>query len=170
MRMETNPPRLSAFWSLFYFFFRWSPFSAYDDHSMPSPFPTFIDALGTSLATSLFYGVCKANYSAFSSSFHDGADLRIFIDFLSLLSDRNFPGMDEKFAILWVGWTARPCGISVPQFQPFLSPTSQLSSFLPPSSWRSLFKFQDTPWAPNSSSPPFVDAVALRLPAFICHR
>ena len=138
--METNPPRLSAFCSLFYFFFRWSPFSAYDDHSMPSPFPTFIDALGTSLATSLFYGVCKANYSAFSSSFHDGADLRIFIDFLSLLSDRNFPGMDEKFAILWVGWTPRPCGISVPQFQPFTYP-SLLATTLP---------ISDTPRSPNA--------------------
>jgi hypothetical protein len=49
-----------------------------------------------------FTGALKANYSVFSSSCHDGADLRIFVDFLSLLSDRNFLGMDEKFAILWV--------------------------------------------------------------------
>ena len=38
----------------------------------------------------------------------------------------------------------------------FLSPTSQLSSFLPPSSWRSLFKFQPYPTAAKllySSSP-----------------
>ena len=115
-------------------------FSAYDDHSISSLFLTFNDALGTSLGTSPFYGVYKANYSAFSSSFHDGADLRIFVDFLSPLSDRNFLGTDEKFAILWVEWTSRPCGICVPQFQPFTS-ASLLATTLP---------ISDTPRSPNA--------------------
>jgi hypothetical protein len=58
----------------------------------------------------------------------------------SLLSDRNFLGMDEKFAILWAGWTPRPCGISVPQLQPFTSP-SWLATTLP---------ISDTPRSPNA--------------------
>jgi hypothetical protein len=69
----------------FYFFFRRSPFSACDDHSTSSLFRTFIDALGTSLAISPFYGVCKANYSALPSSFLDEADFQIFVNFLAFL-------------------------------------------------------------------------------------
>src|SRR5271155_471426 len=41
--------------------------------------------LGTSLATSPFYGISKAIYSVFSSPFYDEADLRTFVNFRSFL-------------------------------------------------------------------------------------
>jgi hypothetical protein len=131
------------------------------------------------LATSPFYGVSKANYSAFSSSFHDGADLRIFVDFLSL-SDRNFLGMDEKFAILWVGWTPRPCGISAPSFNLSLLPPCWRPPyrFLIPHGRQMLFHFpsearlaianagEQSPrlLQANPTFPTFIDALALHLP------
>jgi hypothetical protein len=130
------------------------------------------------LATSPFYGVSKANYSAFSSSFHDGADLRIFVDFLSLFSDRNFLGMDEKFAILWAGRQ---------DLAAFPSPSFNLSLLLP--CWRPPYRFliphgrqmlchfpsearlaianagEQSPYLlqANPTFPTFIDALALHL-------
>jgi hypothetical protein len=51
-------------------------------------FPTFIDALGTSLATSPFYGVCKAIYSALP--FYDEQDPQVVAN-TPLFLYREFP-------------------------------------------------------------------------------
>jgi hypothetical protein len=51
-----------------------------------------------------------------------------------------------------------------------LSSTSQLLLVFSPSLGDHFSIFSDTSRAPNSSSPPFVDAVALRLPTFIRRR
>src|SRR5271155_226705 len=72
-------------------------------------FPTFNDALGTALATSPFYGVCKANYSAFLLPF-TMKQISESSSIFSLFSDRNFLGMDEKFAIS-LGWMSRSSGV-----------------------------------------------------------
>ena len=94
-------------------------FSLYDDHSISSLFPTFIDALALGLLPLHFTASVKPTTPLSLLPFTTKQTSKSSSIF-SLFSDRNFLDMDEKFATS-LGWTSRPCGSSVPQFQPFTS-------------------------------------------------
>jgi hypothetical protein len=88
----------------FYFFFRRSPFSAYDDHSTSSLSPPLSTPWALPLPPLRFTASVKPTTPLYLLPFST-KQISKSSSIFSLFSDRNFLDMDEKFAIS-LGWTA----------------------------------------------------------------
>src|SRR5271155_6072857 len=84
-------------------------FSVYNNHSISSLFPTFLDTLTPSLLPLHLMAPLKSTTPLSLLPFTTN-QISKSSSIFSLLSDRNFLGMDEKFAIS-LGWMSRSSGV-----------------------------------------------------------